>query len=150
MSREQGSKHFDCIELVPELQLIAKLERMIFGKSRISEDKLDYINQRSALLLVVAEEGQHIGFKLGYHLPEQDRFFSWLGGVHPDHRRQGVAQALLEKQEEIIRARGVSRIYFTTFDRFPAMIQLGLKSGYELVHKQLDDGEMKYWYEKAL
>jgi predicted GNAT superfamily acetyltransferase len=135
-----------------ELQLdtIRQLEEMVFGESRITPEKLQQISQQQALLLTAVQQHRRVGFKLGYVLPGTRIFFSWLGGVHPEHRRQGIAQALLNRQEELARSKGLEKIYFTTFDRFPAMIRLGIKNGYQLAKSAPDGGEIKYWYEKQL
>ena len=40
---------------------------------------------------------QLVGFKLGYaHTPT--RYYSWLGGVDPEYRRQGIAGGLMHRQ----------------------------------------------------
>lgn len=123
---------------------------MIFGSSRVTESKLKKIRQQDALLLVANHKRKSIGFKLGYVVQDKPVFFSWLGGVHPEYRRQGIAQALLDRQEQHAAAAGMDSIYFTTFDRFPAMIELGKNNNYILVRSEKEGNEVKYWYEKAL
>lgn len=133
-----------------DLYLINALEHMIFSQARVSESRLLDIKQKQALLLVAYIEKEPIGFKLGYLVSEKGKFFSWLGGVHPDHRRQGIAQKLLNRQEDYVKKLGIESIYFTTFDRFHAMRKFGEKNGYKLIHSAPDEGEIKYWYEKQL
>ncbi|MEM1081592.1 MAG: GNAT family N-acetyltransferase, partial [Pseudomonadota bacterium] len=43
-----------------------------------------------SLVLVAEIEGEAAGFKVGYPLSE-NTFYSWLGGVLPGYRQQGVA-----------------------------------------------------------
>ncbi|MBT4035963.1 MAG: GNAT family N-acetyltransferase [Candidatus Marinimicrobia bacterium] len=133
-----------------ELNTVNSLERMIFGKARATESRLEKIRQQNALLLVAYDGDRQIGFKLGYAVEGAQTFFSWLGGVHENYRRQGIAQALLDSQEHHVKAMGIAAIYFTSFDRFPAMIQLGRKNNYILVKTAMDSGEKKYWFEKQL
>lgn len=123
---------------------------MIFGSARVTEEKLSLLRSQQAVLLIAFSGEVEVGFKLGYVIPQKSAFFSWLGGVHPDYRRQGIAQSLLEKQEAFARMLGMETIYFTTFDRFPAMIELGKKNNYSLVKSLVEDDGRKYWYEKAL
>jgi len=123
---------------------------MIFNTRYITQRKFEYAQTNNPLLLVAYNGNDPIGFKLGYEIPATKTFFSWLGGVHSDHRRQGIANSLLALQEESVRDAGLEKIYFTTFDRFPEMINLGKKNLYQLNKSELDDGEMKYWYEKRL
>jgi len=127
---------------------LKELEWMIFQEHRVSDEKFRRVKQNHPLLLIAFDEGQPIGFKLGYEIPGTRTFFSWLGGVHPDHRRQGIAKKLLETQEKLVRDLGMEKIYFTSYDRFAAMIRLGKQNGYRLVKSEMDGAEMKYWYEK--
>ena len=130
--------------------MVKSLERMIFGEARVTESRLEKIRQQNALLLIAYDGDSPIGFKLGYVVEGTQTFFSWLGGVHENYRRQGIAQALLDFQEHEVKSMGISTIYFTSFDRFPEMIQLGKKNNYTLVKTALDGGENKYWFEKQL
>jgi len=123
---------------------------MVFGNTRATKSKLEKIRNQGALLLVAYDGDEPVGFKLGYVLLDQPIFFSWLGGVHPQYRRQGIAQALLESQEKIVRGMNMRSIYFTTFDRFPEMIHLGKKNQYILSKSNFEGGEWKYWYKKEL
>ena len=123
---------------------------MIFQNHKLTDKKLDLIRTNQPLFLVAYDMQRPIGFKLGYVIPDTLTFFSWLGGVHPDYRRQGIARELLLQQEMAAREMGLNKIYFTTFAKFPAMIELGIKYGYELVQSELDGEEMKFWYEKRL
>ena len=50
------------------------------------------------LILVAEQQGQILGFKIGYEL-DSDTFYSWFGGVSPKARNLGVAQKLLDVQE---------------------------------------------------
>ena len=133
-----------------EIKLLHEFEQMIFGGQRVTQEKLARVMSNQPLLLIAAAGDQLVGFKLGYVIPDTRTWFSWLGGVHPDYRRQGIAQRLLNLQEQHAKELGLNKIYFTTFDRFAAMIDLGKKNGYQLIRSELDNGTMKYWYEKAL
>ena len=126
------------------------LEEMVFNSHRASDSKLAEITEKNGLLLIAYHGEDPVGFKLGYATAPDRIFFSWLGGVHKNFRRQGIAQNLLIKQESLVEDMGIRTIYFTSFDRFPAMISLGKKNGYKLVRKEIDKAEMKYWYEKHL
>ncbi len=81
------------------------------------------------LALVYSEAGEDLGFKLGY--PENATvFYSWLGGVRPSARGRGVAQALLEAQEQRVSARGFHKLRVKSMNRFPAMLRLLIRNGY--------------------
>jgi predicted GNAT superfamily acetyltransferase len=126
------------------------LEEMVFGHPRMTGPKLKRALENQPLLLVASANGHPVGFKFGYQLPDSTTFFSWLGGVRADWRRQGIAQALLEQQEAHARNHGLTHIYFTSFDRFPEMIAMGQKNGYQLQRSAPDGAETKYWFTKTL
>ena len=44
---------------------------------------------------------QLIGHKVGY-ASACNRYYSWMGAVHPDFRRQGIARKLMEMQHQWI------------------------------------------------
>lgn len=71
-------------------------------------------------------------FKLGYAL-DKDTFYSWLGGVLPAYRRDGVAQALLEAQETWAKEKGYKSISVKTRNSFPAMLMMLIKNGYQVI-----------------
>lgn len=133
-----------------DLALINLLEQMIFGQARLDAKRLHEIEGRQPHLLVAYDGQKEVGFKLGYCIQDQQKFFSWLGGVDSEYRRRGIAQDLLNAQERYVRSLSLKAIYFTTFDRFPEMITFGKKNHYALVKTAQDGNEIKYWYEKQL
>jgi len=51
-----------------------------------------------SLVLVAYHKGEPVGFKAGYARGPQGHFYSWMGGILPLFRRQGLAVELAEKQ----------------------------------------------------
>ena len=87
----------------------------------------------SAACALIAYVGEKpAGFKLGYAL-DKDTFYSWLGGVLPAYRRDGVAQALLEAQETWAKEKGYKSISVKTRNSFPAMLMMLIKNGYQVI-----------------
>ena len=101
------------------------------------------LDGRRALVLVAEQEGELVGVKIGYALSEQV-FYSWLGGVAPRGRGRGVAQALLEAQEEWAREQGYSAIRVKSRNRFPAMLRLLLRNGYLIEDMDKKEGVLDY------
>ncbi|WP_336981369.1 MULTISPECIES: GNAT family N-acetyltransferase [unclassified Cedecea] len=87
-------------------------------------------NQTSQLIACV--NGVPAGFKLGYALGET-AFYSWLGGVLPEFRRDGVAQALLVEQEKWAMEQGFCTLTVKTRNKFCGMLMMLLKNGYQLI-----------------
>lgn len=85
------------------------------------------------LALVAEKDGELLGFKVGYQDDLPDTFYSWMGGIRPEFRRFGIADALSEYQETWAREKGFQQVYFKTRNRFPAMISFGLKRGFKIV-----------------
>lgn len=112
--------------------------------------RLEKILHQDPLLVVAFDGHRPVGFKFGYVVKENLKFFSWLGGVDSEYRRRGIGQALLDFQEQYVKNLGIPILYFTSFDRFPAMIALGKKNMYVKVRTAEERGEKKYWFEKHL
>lgn len=85
------------------------------------------------LLLFAEQNGQVVGFKVGYAGMGYNTFYSWLGGVLPQYRRNGIARLLADCQEEWAAAHGYDRIVFKTRNRFNAMLLFGLKNGFSII-----------------
>jgi predicted GNAT superfamily acetyltransferase len=85
-----------------------------------------------SLILVAKLEGTLVGYKVGYQLTE-DTFYSWLGGVIPEHRKHGIATLLLNYQEKWVRNSGYKQIKVKSMNRFPGMLNLLISNGYEIV-----------------
>jgi GNAT superfamily N-acetyltransferase len=91
------------------------------------------LKHRLFLALVAEREGELLGFKVGYPSDTPDTFYSWMGGVRPEFRHHGIADALAEYQENWAKEKGFKGIYFKTRNRFPAMISFGLKRGFKII-----------------
>jgi GNAT superfamily N-acetyltransferase len=91
------------------------------------------LKDRAFLALVAEKDGELLGFKVGYKDDMPDTFYSWMGGVRPEFRRFGIADALAEYQESWAREKGFKHIYFKTRNRFPAMISFGLKRNFKII-----------------
>lgn len=57
-----------------------------------AEDYHERLSGKVHLILIAYDKDQPIGFKVGYE--RGDFFYSWMGGVIPEYRRQGVASKL--------------------------------------------------------
>jgi ribosomal protein S18 acetylase RimI-like enzyme len=94
-----------------------------------------YFSERIAdkkfLLLVAEIDNALVGYKLGYWL-DDNCFYSWLGGVHPDYRKQGIAKALLLEQERRVGELGVKEIRVKSMNQYRSMLLLLIAQGYAI------------------
>lgn len=97
------------------------------GRQRLESRLLD----KRHLILVAKVNGTPVAYKIGYQLTN-DQFYSWLGGVHPNYRKQGIATQLRQQQETWAQAAGYSAISVKSMNRYPAMLQLLISSGYSI------------------
>lgn len=103
-----------------------------------AEDYRAKIDGRDYLALIAECSHGPAGFKLGYGVSETV-FYSWLGGVDPDYRGRGIAQALLHEQERSAAAMGYTMIQVKSMNRYPAMLHLLLSNGYLITGHEADD-----------
>ena len=114
-----------------------------FVRPATEDDLKQRLRGHRALILVAELNEELVGVKIGYQLSEEC-FYSWLGGVAPAGRRSGVAQALLEAQEEWVVTQGYQELRVKSRNRFPAMLRLLLRNGYQVEHLEKKDGIEDY------
>ncbi len=78
------------------------------------------------------DKRQLIGFKIGYPYNE-DTFYSWVGGVLPNYRHQGIANNLAEHQELAANSQGFRKLRTNSMNQFKPMMILNLKRGFDIV-----------------
>lgn len=74
-------------------------------------------------------ESQPVAFKLGYEISKTE-FYSWLGGVIPEHRGLGIAADLMEVQHQWCQKNGYQKVQTKTQNRFRDMLLLNLRFGF--------------------
>ena len=129
---------------------IATLYELIFDSSG---DHITEKLRRENLITVVAEkERQVVGFKVGYGYDERpDHFYSWLGGVHPAYRCQGIGGELMRQQHDYCRHTGFRTIRTKTTNQWRSMLLLNIRHGFHVMGTYLDDDrEIKIILEKRL
>ena len=109
------------LQQVPELEQIFDAE----GARRLLAN--------AGLALIAQVNGEPAGFKLGYDRFSDGSYYSWLGGVVPEHRGGLVAQHLLTYQETWVRDQGYRGIYVKTRNGFVGMRILLARNGYDMV-----------------
>jgi len=85
-------------------------------------------------------EGKLIGLKLGYER-NRDVFNSWMGGVAPEARGQGIAAALMAAQHAWAKEAGFRGLETATRQPNQAMAILNLKAGFVVAGLDARPGE---------
>ncbi|MEK3856144.1 GNAT family N-acetyltransferase [Cytobacillus sp. FSL H8-0458] len=130
------------------LKGIMQLHRNIFGDS---EDLVSKMKSKPQLLVLTAMDGEKvIGYKMGYALGE-DTFYSWLGGVDPEYRENGIASMLMEKQHEYLIELGYKIVRTKTMNKWRGMLILNIRHGFDVIETYKDEkGLHKIVLEKRL
>ncbi|MDK9762942.1 GNAT family N-acetyltransferase [Vibrio sp. D420a] len=111
----------ECVTVVEQIDEFSHKESVESLSARLQDKK--------QLVLVAEEDGQLLGFKIGYQLDEQT-FYSWFGGVSPLARNKGVAQLQLNVQEQWVRDQGYKQLKVKSRNQFSSMLRLLLRNGY--------------------
>lgn len=80
-------------------------------------------------VFAVEKDDNLIGYKAGHALA-YDRYYSWLGGADPDHRREGVGSLLMEAQHKWLGAGRFKQVETYVEPQNTAMVQLNIKHGF--------------------
>ncbi len=81
-------------------------------------------------LIVLAEIDEPCGFKVGYDREGDGTFYSWMGGVLPDYRQNGVARALADEMEHYCREQQYTHLRMKTRNEHKAMLQFAVRNGF--------------------
>ncbi|HET7580503.1 MAG TPA: GNAT family N-acetyltransferase [Bacillales bacterium] len=119
--------------------------------TRDDDDMKEELLGRSRILILAAFDAERVvGYKIGFE-DRRTRFYSWLGGVSPDYRGQGIASELMRKQHEWCKAQGYTIIRTQTKNKWRNMVILNLHHGFDIVGTYTDGkGEAKIILEKRL
>ena len=131
------------------LQVVTRVKE--FTNEETIESMAQRLGDKNNLILVAEKNGSILGFKIGYEL-DDDTFYSWFGGVAPQARNEGVAQMLLEAQEEWVAEQGYKTLKVKSRNQFPAMLRLLLRNGYliEKFDENLNLRESRVHFIKAI
>jgi GNAT superfamily N-acetyltransferase len=88
-------------------------------------------------LWLAEAEGRPVAFKLGYRRGAE-LLYSWLGGVAPEARRQGVAAALMVCQHTHALAMGYRLVETRTRAANNPMLLLNLSHGFQVCGYEVD------------
>lgn len=132
------------------LKKLLDLYATLFSDADLDFFKNRLIEHPTSFTVLAYELDRLVGFKIGY--PYNDHtFYSWIGGVHPDHRRVGIASKLAAIQEDYARSSGYSKLRTKSMNQYRPMMILNLKSGFDIVQFYTNTrGQSKIVFEKSI
>jgi len=144
---------FKIVEGIPSKDILTEVltvYKLVFDDYKLDFFK-DRIHKKESLLLVLCyHQNKLAGFKIGYRYNDTT-FYSWVGGVLPKYRRNGIAKKLAQLQEEKVRERGYRKMRTKSMNRFRPMMILNLKNGFDIANIYTNDlGQTKIVFEKNL
>jgi GNAT superfamily N-acetyltransferase len=133
-----------------DIQHIVTLYTAIFDHPPVPKVYERLAEQRHLLVLLAYDGDAPVGYKIGYR-EDPDTFYSWIGGVLPAYRGQGIASALREQQHDWCRANGYRTVRTKTMNRWRTMLITNLRHGFDITGTQTDrNGTVKIIMEKTL
>ena len=133
-------------EFIDEL---TSLSTLVFGQIESDYVAWRIQNMPKATAFISEVAGELVGYKLGYAMT-QTRYYSWLGGVHPDYRQQGLASALMRKQHQWGAEAGYTMIETGTDQDNVAMAKVNLAHGFVVCGVRTKPARTQILYSKEL
>ena len=134
------------------INCLVELEASIFEKPLTGDVFVSELEGKKNLLVLVAfQDSRPWGYKIGFEY-SSNTFFSWSGGVLLNCRKHGLGSALIAKQHQVAKELGYSYVRTHTKNKYPEMLILNIKSGFEVtgVYKSLQEAHQGIILEKAL
>lgn len=105
----------------------------VFNRTKI----LQRIGNKNFIGFVAFDENQPVACKLAYNRYFDGSIYSWLGGVLPEYRKQGIATLLQQSFEISARKKLYASIRVKTRNRHTAMLRLLLKNNFLITNFEL-------------
>ena len=137
---------------VEELQPFSELISLVFGEQFPEPDFAARVNEKHGTMIIAASSGERlVGFKLGFE-KHRNVFQSWIGCVHPEFRRHGIARSLLRRQHEWCAEKGYKTVVTNSRNKFKNMMILNLSEGFSVVGTEwgISDSSLSVMFAKSL
>ncbi|MDP2370819.1 N-acetyltransferase family protein [Rhodoferax sp.] len=132
----------------PLVQELAELSELVFSPPAIDHHwRLGRMPEVS--IFYARNEGGLIAFKTGYAIAES-KYYSWLGAVHPDFRRRGIARQLTGMQHAWLVARGYCAVETSSRAENRIMAHLNLTTGFVMQGTKVEPHGLQVLWSKRL
>lgn len=112
-------------------QLIA-LNNLVFDSFEEELFRWNIENQPILLLNACFDCDNLVGYKLGY-ARSKIKFYSWMGGVHPEYRKHGIAKQLMLTQHDWCIEKDFENVQTETLNKWKHMLQFNIKYGFQII-----------------
>lgn len=120
-------------DITAVLDIVYELEKEVFPSPYSKEKLMREASVKNNFTIFVAFiEDKAVGYKAGYEMTAR-LYYSWIGGVSPNFRNQGIAQELMDKQHREVQKFGYSSIRTHTKNTFRQMLILNIKNGFDII-----------------
>jgi len=86
------------------------------------------------LILIAFVHEKPVGFKVGYDkFQDGKNFYTWMGGVLPKFRKNGIADALAKEQEEWVKQQCFENIILKTRNQHQGMLIFAIKNNFKII-----------------
>lgn len=133
-------------EFVEEL---VALNNLIFGDIDPDYVRWRLHNMPHTSTFYAESASELTAYKIGYAMT-QTKYYSWLGGVHPDHRREGLASELMKRQHNWAAEQGYQLIETSANKENVAMARLNLSHGFTICGTRAEPDRVQVLYLKIL
>lgn len=144
---------YQLIEGIPnhnEMEHLLSLYTTIFEDAKPDIFKQRFKEKENVLSIIAFHKQKPIGFKIGYRY-NQTTFYSWVGGILSNYRKQGIAKQLAKLQEEWVKNNGYTKLRTKSMNNFKPMMILNLKNGFNIKEAYTNDnGQTKIVFEKEI
>ena len=118
---------------------LLNLKNEIFTKGNDEfVNKINIFDKKDLYSVFAFSKDELVGYKIGY-ATETTTFYSWLGGVHPSFRKNGIASTLFKIQHERCFKKGYEFITTQSSNKYKEMMRLNLKFGFEIYGIKMSD-----------
>ncbi|GAB3316344.1 hypothetical protein GCM10027299_06440 [Larkinella ripae] len=113
---------------------ISQLHLRVFSGQTAEELLQEFreVQNRNLLTILALDQQTVVGYKMGYQR-KPGHFYSWLGCVNPDYRRQGIAGELMRQQHDWCREGGFQAVRTHTRNQWRDMLILNLRHGFDII-----------------
>ena len=125
------------------------IAKLVFGNANQDSLRWRLEEMPDVTVFVATVDDRLVGFKAGYAATDK-RYYSWLGGVDSDFRKQGIAKQLMSHQHKWLLQSGYQLLETHVLQNNKAMVLLNHNSGLAITGHFMKDGKPNYVMQKRI